>query len=83
MARKLAATHGLGDHEVIVARSDLEAVQDRIALLHQAIGDIERERSAGGELADLAEAHRWLMAHAQDVAALRVEPVWSDRAGLT
>jgi hypothetical protein len=73
MARKLASAHGLGDHEVIVARADLEAVQDRIALLRQALLDVERE-PARGEITDLSLAFDWIRSHASEVAALRLEP---------
>ncbi|MFP4512380.1 MAG: hypothetical protein ACLFRV_05470 [Acidimicrobiales bacterium] len=81
LARKLADAHGLGDDEVIVARADLEAVQDRVALLGQAIDDIERDRRQGG--GDDAEAYTWLLEHAREVANTRIEPAWTDRSELT
>ena len=79
MARKLAAAHGLGDDEVVVRRADLEAMQDRIALLRQAMGDIERELAQGKDRADHRGAYEWLQAHASEVVERRLEPVWAER----
>jgi hypothetical protein len=75
LARRLAEAHGLGDDRLIVERSRLETAQDRIALLGQALADLDREQ-AGGELADPAQAYAWLRIHAAEVAALRLEPAW-------
>jgi hypothetical protein len=80
LARKLAAAHGLGDDEVIVRRDELEALQDRVALLRAALADLARERR-GGEV-DAAVGLAWLTEHAEAVAALRVEPVWGARTRL-
>lgn len=57
----------------MVDRGQLEAAQDRLALLRHALDDLERER-AGGALEDLAGAFAWLHAHAVEVAALRLVP---------
>lgn len=81
LARKLAEAHGLGDDEMIVARDDLEAIQDRVALLAQAIDDLERDRRQGG--GSDVEAYRWLLDHAREVASVRLEPVWSEGARLS
>jgi len=43
MARRLADAHGLGEHQLVVDRSTFEAAQDRIALLRQALDDLDRE----------------------------------------
>ena len=73
MARKLAEAHGLADDDVIVARAEVEAVQDQIALLGQALADIERDRHQGGDALDALE---WLLEHARDAASLRISPRW-------
>jgi len=80
LARKLAAAHGLRDDEVIVRRAELEVIQDRVALLRAALDDLDREGATGA--VDAAAALSWLREHADAVAALRVEPVWGDRAPL-
>jgi hypothetical protein len=83
LARKLAAAHGLADDEVIVARGELEVLQDRLALLRYAIGDIEREEATGGGPVDPRAAYDWLIDHAREVVALRIEPAWGERSRLT
>lgn len=78
LARKLAAAHGLGDDQLIVDRQSFEVAQDRIALLRQALADLERE--AGEERpSDLAHAFEWLRAHATEVADVHLEPTWQAR----
>ncbi|MCU1353465.1 MAG: hypothetical protein JWM05_2674, partial [Acidimicrobiales bacterium] len=42
MARKLAAAHGLGDDDVIVARDELEQLQGALYCLQAAIEDVDR-----------------------------------------
>lgn len=61
-------------------RDELEALQDRVALLRAALDDLERERRRGD--VDAAAGLAWLAEHAAAVAALRVEPVWGERARL-
>jgi hypothetical protein len=79
LARKLAAAHGLGDDQLIVDRATFEAAQDRIALLRQALADVDRE--AGGDLPlDLEQAYLWVRRHAVEVAELQLLPAW--QAGL-
>lgn len=83
MARKLAEAHGLGDHEVIVAREQLEVLQDRVALLAQAVADLERDGAERGQgVEELQGSLEWLLAHARDVATTRIEPMWGERVGL-
>ena len=79
MAHRLADAHGLGEHQLVVDRSTFEAAQDRIALLRQALDDLDRED--GGDLpADLEQAYLWLRRHAVEVAELQLLPAW--QAGL-
>lgn len=61
-------------------RAELEALQDQVALLRAALDDLERERRRGG--VDAVAGLAWLTEHAEGVAALRVEPVWGERARL-
>jgi len=74
MARKLAASHGLGDDDLIVSRSALEELQSRLYCLQAAIEDVDRDLAVAAEPDDVAEAFAWLMENARPVAELWVEP---------
>lgn len=74
MARKLAATHGLGDGDVIVDRVALEELQDAVYCLQAAIEDVERDLRAVSTKGDLQDAVRWLLENARPVVDTRLEP---------
>ncbi len=74
MARKLAAAHGLGDDDLVVARAALEELQSRLYCLQAAIQDVERDLEHGHEPDDLREAFDWLLENARPVAELWIEP---------
>jgi hypothetical protein len=42
-ARRRAAELGLGEHELVVTRKELERLRDRLYLLQCAVDDVERE----------------------------------------
>ena len=46
-ARRHAAELGLGEHELVVAREELESLRDRLFVLGCAVEDIEREQREG------------------------------------
>ena len=46
-ARHRAAELGLGEDELVLARSELDALRDRLYVLECAIGDVERDLAAG------------------------------------
>ena len=60
-ARHRAAELGLGEDELVLARSELEALRDRLYVLECAIGDVERDLAAGLESTELREALGWLL----------------------
>jgi hypothetical protein len=74
MARKLAASHGLGDDDLVVGRSVLEELQSRLYCLQAAIEDVDRDLALSAEPGDVAEALAWVLEHARPVADLWIEP---------
>jgi hypothetical protein len=42
-ARRRAAELGLGEHELVVTREELEGLRDRLYMLQCAVDDVERE----------------------------------------
>jgi hypothetical protein len=74
LARKLAASHGLGDDELIVSRAALEEWQSRLYCLQAAIEDVDRDLELAAEPSDVAEAFAWLMENARPVAEIWIEP---------
>jgi hypothetical protein len=56
-----AAELGLGEDELVLARSELDALRDRIYVLECAIADVERDLAAGLEPTELQEALAWLL----------------------
>ena len=74
MARKLAATHGLGDDDLIMSRPAIEELQSRLYCLQAAIEDVERDLAHADGPDDVAEAFAWLLENARPVADLWVEP---------
>lgn len=74
LARKLAATHGLGDDDLIVSRAQLEDLQSRLYCLQAALEDVDRDLERSSEPDDVAEALAWLLENARPVAEVWVEP---------
>jgi hypothetical protein len=74
LARKLAASHGLGDDDVIVSRDALEDLQSRLYCLQAALEDVERDLARSAEPADVAEALAWLRENAEPLASAWIEP---------
>lgn len=46
-ARRRATELGLGEHELVVTREELESLRDRLFVLGCAVADIEREQHDG------------------------------------
>ncbi|HWJ98028.1 MAG TPA: hypothetical protein VNQ33_07705 [Acidimicrobiales bacterium] len=74
MARKFAAAHGLGDDDVIVDRTQLEALQDALYCLQAAIEDVDNDLEGKPSAAEVRTAIGWLLDNARPVAAARIEP---------
>ena len=76
MARKLAASHGLGDGDVIVDGLVLEDLQSALYCLQAAIEDVDRDLVA--DPADVAGPLRWLLENVRPLAACWIEPRTTD-----
>lgn len=74
MARKLAASHGLGDDDVIIDRATLEELQGLLYCLQAALEDVERDLAASSDPADVSDALAWLRENAEPLARARLEP---------
>ncbi len=74
MARKLAASHGLGDDDLIVSRRALDEVQSALYCLQAAIEDVDRDLAVSAEPDEVAEALAWLLENARPVGRLWIEP---------
>jgi hypothetical protein len=69
-ARRRAQEVGLSDAELIVARSQLDALHDALYVLEAAIEDVERDLDRPADqldTADYREALDWLLAAARPV----------------
>ena len=72
-ARRQSADLGLGDAHLVVARSELDALHDRLYELEAAIEDVDRDLAAAtppGER-DYREALEWILAAARPLTSLR------------
>ena len=69
VARQRRLEAGLSEAELIVTRTALEELRDRVYVLEAAIEDVERDRAAAAGAEDLAEALEWLLDAARPVVA--------------
>lgn len=75
MARRLAATHGLGDGDVIVDRQAVEELQGALYCLQAAIEDVDADLAAApDDPAEIRRALAWLLDNARPLAATWIEP---------
>lgn len=75
MARQRRSEVGLSESELIVARTALEALRDRIYVLEAAIEDVERDLADAEDEHDVRSALDWLLTAAR--------PVVQEHSGLT
>jgi hypothetical protein len=67
-ARRRAAEVGLGDAELIVAKAELDALNDRLYELEAAVEDVDRDLAAAGPEPDartVRDALDWLLTAAR------------------
>jgi hypothetical protein len=67
VARQRRNEVGLNESELIVARSTLESLRDRIYVLEAAIEDVDRDLAAAEGEQDVREALTWLLDAARPV----------------
>jgi hypothetical protein len=65
-ARRRATELGLGEHELVVTREELDGVRDRLYVLQCAVEDVERDLAAGDD-EDARRALGWLLEAAKQV----------------
>ena len=72
-ARRQSADLGLGDAHLVVARSELDALHDRLYELEAAIEDVDRDLAAATPpgARDYREALDWILAAARPLTSLR------------
>jgi hypothetical protein len=69
-ARQRSARHGVDEHELIVARRDVDRLHDEIYVLSCAVSDAESDLRDAETAADLRLIVASLLAAARDVSAL-------------
>ena len=74
MARKLAASHGLGDDDVIVGRDALEELQSALYCLQAAVEDVDADLADTDDPAEVRRALGWLLDNARPLAGAWIEP---------
>lgn len=74
MARKLAAAHGLGDDDVIVARSRVEDLQSHLYCLQAALEDVDRDLAASTDPGEVRTALDWLLENCEPLRSFWIEP---------
>jgi hypothetical protein len=73
IARGRAAEVGLSEAELIVARSQLDDLHDRLYMLEAAVEDVERDLAGDEPTAkDLREAVDWLLDAARPLIEVRL-----------
>ena len=72
-ARREAADLGLDDSRLVVARSELDTLHDRLYELEAAIEDVDRDLAAAGspDAGDYREALEWVLRVARPLTSLR------------
>lgn len=68
-ARRRHVELGLGEHELVVTREQLERTRDAVYVLACAVEDVERDLDADPTPEDVREALAWLLGAARDVVA--------------
>jgi hypothetical protein len=74
LARKFAASHGLGDDDVIVDRQRVEELQGLLYCLQAAIEDVDRDLAGKASAREVREALDWLLDNARPFADAWIEP---------
>ncbi|MDQ1519617.1 MAG: hypothetical protein QOI55_690 [Actinomycetota bacterium] len=60
-SRRRANELGLGEHELVVARTEVESLRDRLYVLACAVDDVERDVNPTADAAEVHEALTWLL----------------------
>lgn len=68
-ARQRAASHGLDESALIVARRELDNLRDELYVLSCAVQDVERDLADAPTANDFRDAVRWLLDAARPLVA--------------
>ena len=72
LRRQRALDAGLAEHELVVTRTELDDLHDRLYELEAAIEDVERDLEAGASPAEQRDALDWLIGAARRVVDRRL-----------
>jgi hypothetical protein len=61
LRRQRAADAGLAEHELVVTRTELDELHDRLYVLEAAVEDVERDLAEATTARDYEEAVAWLL----------------------
>lgn len=61
LRRQRAADAGLAEHELVVTRTELDELHDRLYVLEAAVEDVERDLADSPTARDFEEAVAWLL----------------------
>ena len=74
MARQRARELELSENELVVARTELDALHDELYVLACAVEDVERDLSSRPTNAELREALDWLLDAAKPLRDREISP---------
>ncbi len=74
MARQRARELELSENELVVARTELDALHDELYVLACAVEDVERDLSSRPTNAELRDALDWLLEAAKPLRDREVSP---------
>ena len=63
--RRLAASHGIDEREIVLARTELDRLRDDLYVLACAVEDVGRDVTSTSTAAELRQALAWLLAAAR------------------
>lgn len=67
-ARQRATEVGLSEHELVLTRSEIDSLRDRLYVLEAAVEDVVRDLAGSPTKADYREAIDWLLDAARPLA---------------
>lgn len=74
MARQRARELELSENELVVARTELDALHDELYVLACAVEDVERDLTGRSTVAELRDAVAWLLEAAKPLRDREISP---------
>ena len=72
LRRQRAADAGLAEHELVVTRSELDDLYDKLYVLEAAVEDVDRDLAEGATPKEYEEAVAWLLEAARPLLTARL-----------